>query len=113
VVVVGPGFSWWGHASIGSVRGAFQSKFGPKLPLLPAFRGPEARKVHFRCIYDGLFFRRFRSRVPGDPQKFLGGSASPKGPVKPLFGLRGDARPSAGRMECPQAATGTRYKNNA
>ena len=62
-----------GEAPVGSVRGAFQSKFGPKLPLLPAFRGPEARKVHFRYIHGGLLFRRFRSHVPGDPRKFAGG----------------------------------------
>ena len=29
----------------------------PKLPLSPAFRGPEALKVHLGCIYDGLLFR--------------------------------------------------------
>ena len=68
-----------GCASIGGVRGAFQSKFGPELPLLPAFRGPEALKVHFRCIYGGLFFRRFRSRVPGDPQKNPRGVRQPQG----------------------------------
>jgi hypothetical protein len=38
------------------------------------------------------------------PTEFLGGSASSKGPVKTLFGLSQPGR------ECPQAATGARYK---
>ena len=43
------------------------------IPLLTAFRGPEAPQVHFRCICDGLLFRRFRSQVPGGPKKIAGG----------------------------------------
>ena len=68
-----------GWASVGSARGLFQSKFGPKLPLVPAFRGPQAPKVHFRCICNGLPFKRFRSLVPGDPQKFPSGVRQPQG----------------------------------
>ena len=29
--------------------------------------------MHFRYIYDGLLFRRFRSQVMGDPKKITGG----------------------------------------
>ena len=65
-------FHGGGFGQLGAVRGAFQSAFWGKLPLLTAFRGPEALKVHFRCIYDGLLFRRFRSQVPGDPKKNAG-----------------------------------------
>jgi len=39
---------------------------------LTAFRAPDALKVHFRCIYDGLLFRRFRSQVMGVPKKISG-----------------------------------------
>jgi hypothetical protein len=46
----------------------FSRHFGGELPLLTACRGTEALKVHFRCICDGLLFRRFRPQVPGDPK---------------------------------------------
>jgi hypothetical protein len=66
-------FHGGGFGQIGAVRGPFQSMFWGKLPLLTAFRGPEALKVHFRCIYDGLLIRRFQSRVPSGPKKNTGG----------------------------------------
>jgi hypothetical protein len=70
----------FGH--LGTACGALYSTFWGELPLLTVFLGPEALKVHFRCIYDGLLFRRFRSQVPGDPKKLLGGSASSsRGPL--------------------------------
>ena len=62
-----------GFGHLGTACGAFWSKFGGKLPLLSDFHGPEALKVHFRCICDGLLFRRFRTQVPGDPKKNVGG----------------------------------------
>ena len=74
-------FHGGGFGQLGTVRGAFKSIFRVKSPLLTAFRGPEALKVHFRCIYDGLLFRRFRSQVPGDPKKIAGG-------VRGLLGAR-------------------------
>ena len=48
---------------------------------MTVFRGPGALKVHFRFIYDGLLFRRFRSQVPGDPKKIRGGVRELLGPV--------------------------------
>ena len=63
--------------------------FGGKLPLLSDFHGPEALKVHFRCIYDGLLFRRFRSQVPGDPKKISGGVRELLGVRQPTFRLQG------------------------
>ena len=74
-------FHGGGFGQLGAVRGPFQSVFGGKLPLLTAFRGPEALKVHFRCIYGGLLIRSFQSRAPGGPKKILGGSRTPRGPL--------------------------------
>ena len=59
------------------------------MPLLTAFHGPEALKAHFRCIYDGLLFRRFRSQVPGDPKKIPGGVRELLGVRQPTFRLQG------------------------
>jgi hypothetical protein len=66
-------FHGGGFGCLGAVCGAFESTFWSKFPLLTAFRGPEALKVHFRCIYDGLPIRRFQSRVPRGPKKNAGG----------------------------------------
>ena len=63
--------------------------FWGKLPLLTAFRGPEALKVHFRFIYGGLLFRRFGSQVPGDPNKICGGVRGLLGVRQPTFRLQG------------------------
>ena len=56
---------------------------------MTAFHGPEALKAHFRCIYDGLLFRRFRSQVPGDPKKIAGGVRELLGVRQPTFRLQG------------------------
>ena len=94
-------FHGGGFGQIGAVHGPFQSTFWGKLPLLTAFRGPEALKVHFRCIYDGLLIRRFQSRVPSGPKKILGGSMNSKGSYDRLFGFKEDAAPSCGVKQGP------------
>ena len=41
--------------------------------------------MHFRCIYDGLLFRRFRSQVMGVPQKISGWVRDLLGISQPTF----------------------------
>ena len=41
------------------------------------------------CIFDGLPFRRFRSQVPGDPKKIIGGVRELLGARQPTFRLLG------------------------
>ena len=52
---------------------------------MTAFRGSEALKVHFWCIYNGLLFWRFRSPIPGDPKKNAGGVRELQGARQPTF----------------------------
>ena len=50
--------------------------------------------MHFRCIYDGLLYSRFRSEVPGDPQKkFWGCLRAPRGPLTHFSASRRTLRP--------------------
>ena len=54
-------FHGGGFGHLGAVCGAFESTFWSKFPLLTAFRALGGPKMCFRCIYDGLLLRRFRS----------------------------------------------------
>ena len=54
-------FHGGGCGHLGAVCGTFESIFWSKFPLLTAFRAPDGPKMCFRCNYDGLLFRRFRS----------------------------------------------------